>query len=342
MSKQIFVDGNPATGALGTLVTAAFLNALNHQRHTGRDIDGEGALDYAVATGSANAYQIALTTALDAYIPGVPIEFKANFDNTGAATLTVSGLTAVTLKKNVNEDLAAGDIKNGQIVVCIYDGTNMQVISLGGGGAAEKWGRLISGTDFSTTAPSSSTITMLTDQTGNIPVGAGVKFKASGTYYRGQVTAITNNLTTISGAPLPTTTGALTELYWLTEPLIQVEFLVPGYYEDASDTTLLLNDILTAPVWGGKKSYCVGVGAKHRVVDSGASQPQVNFRINGSDVLSTALTMSSSANTMVWAVVAFNTANYDVQNREGMEISVTKGTNGDAKDLYLIALYIPE
>lgn len=297
---------------------------------------------YTESTGSSNAYVLALQPPLVAYIPGLPITFKANFVNIGAATLAVNGLSALTLKKNVNEDLAAGDIKTGQIVVCAYDGTNLQVVSLGGGGAAEKWGRLISGTDFSTTPPTSSTIVMNTDQTPNIPIGTGVKYKASGSYYRGQVTALTANLMTISGAPLPTSSGALTELYYLTEPLIQMEFLVPGYYEDASDTTLLLNDILTAPVWGGRTSYCIGIGAKHRVVDSGASQPQVNFRINGSDVLSTALTMSSSANTMVWAVVAFNTSNYDIQFREGMEISVTKGTNGDARDLYLIALYIPE
>jgi len=342
MSKTIFIDGNQATGVQGTLVLAAFLNALNNHRHTGRDIDGDGALDYAVATGSSNAYQIALSAPLNAYIPGMPLIFKANHDNTGPATLTVSGLTALTLKKNVNEDLAAGDIKTGQIVVCVYDGTNMQIISLGGGGAAEKWGRLISGTDFSTTPPTSSTIVMTTDQTANIPVGSGIKIKASGTYYRGMMTELTANLMTISGAPLPTSSGALTELYYLTEPLIQMDFLVPGFYADADDTTLLLNDLLAAPVWGGKKAYCVGIGAKHKVADTGASQPTLNLRINGADVLSTAIAMSATPNTMVWAVVAFNTANYDIQNREAMELSVVKGTNGNAQDLYLIALYTPE
>jgi len=343
MSKTVFVDGNPAQGIQGTLVLAAFLNAVNSHRHTGRDIDGEGVLDYAVATGSDNAYQLTLAKALDAHIPGMPIVFKANHNNTGAATLTVSGLTAVALKKNINEDLAAGDIKNGQIVVGIYDGTNIQIVSLGNGGsAAQKWGRLISGTDFSTTAPSSSTIVMNTDQTGVIPVGAGLMYKLSGTYYFAQLTALTANLATISGAPLTTASGALTELYYFTQPLIQVEFLVPGFYEDANDTTLLLNDILAAPVWGGKKAYCVGIGAKHKVADTGASQPTVNLRINGADVLSTPITMSATPNTMVWAVVAFNTANYDIQFREGMEISVIKGTNGNATDLYLTALYVPE
>lgn len=129
MGKTLFSDGNPATGTLGTIVTAEFLNKLNNQRHTGRDIDGEGALDYAVATGSANAYEVVLTPALDAYIEGMPIIFKANHDNTGAATLNVNSLGAISLKKGVNQDLAAGDIKTGQIVVGIYGGTTIQIIS---------------------------------------------------------------------------------------------------------------------------------------------------------------------------------------------------------------------
>lgn len=129
MSKTTFIDGDSSQSILGTIVTAAFLNMLNNQRHTGRDIDGEGALDYAVATGSANAYAITLTPALDAYIPGMPIVFKANHENTGAATLNVDALGALSLKKYGARALGAGDIKNGQIVVGIYDGTNIQIIS---------------------------------------------------------------------------------------------------------------------------------------------------------------------------------------------------------------------
>lgn len=127
MGKTVFSDGNPLTGTLGTIVNAAFLNALNNHRHTGRDVDGEGALDYAVATGSGNAYAIELTPTLDEYIEGMPIFFKANHDNTGATTLDVDSLGVVSLKKNLDEDLAEGDIKTGQIICVVYDGTNFQV-----------------------------------------------------------------------------------------------------------------------------------------------------------------------------------------------------------------------
>lgn len=129
MSKTTFIDGNPSQGILGTVVTAALLNALNNHRHTGQDIDGDGALDYAVATGSANAYAITLSPALGAYISGMPIIFKANHTNTGPATLNVNGLGAKSLLKYGNNALAANNIKNGQIVIGIYDGTAIQIIS---------------------------------------------------------------------------------------------------------------------------------------------------------------------------------------------------------------------
>jgi len=129
MGKTVFEDGDPGTGTLGTIVTAEFLNALNNHRHTGRDIDGEGALDYAVATGSANAYAIELTSTLDEYIEGMPIVFQANHDNTGAATLDVNELGAVAIKKNGGSALEAGDIVSGQVVTVVHDGTYFQMQS---------------------------------------------------------------------------------------------------------------------------------------------------------------------------------------------------------------------
>jgi len=130
MGKTVFVNGDPSQGIQGTVVTAEFLNAVNNHRHRGLDQDGDGALDYAVATGSGGAYAITLTPAMDAYIAGMPIVFKANHANTGAATLAVCGMTAQAIKKNIDEDLAAGDIENGQLVVVIYDGTNFQFVTV--------------------------------------------------------------------------------------------------------------------------------------------------------------------------------------------------------------------
>jgi hypothetical protein len=128
MAKTLFVNGNPAQGILGTVVTAEFLNAVNKHHHTGRDADGEGALPYAADTGAADAYAIALDPALSEYITGMPIFFKAANTNTGASTLDINGLGTKSIKKSTDVDLAAGDIKDGQIVLVVYDGTNFQTI----------------------------------------------------------------------------------------------------------------------------------------------------------------------------------------------------------------------
>jgi hypothetical protein len=58
--------------------------------------------------------------------------FKANTANTGAASLNVNSLGAKTIKKvqgGITTDLDTNDIRSGQFVDCVYDGTNMQMQS---------------------------------------------------------------------------------------------------------------------------------------------------------------------------------------------------------------------
>lgn len=74
--------------------------------------------------GTGAAYTLTYTSAPAAYTQGAQFAFRAAADNSASATLNVSGLGAKTLKKPTSAglaDLAAGDIKNGQIVVVQYD-----------------------------------------------------------------------------------------------------------------------------------------------------------------------------------------------------------------------------
>jgi len=82
--------------------------------------------DYATATGSANAYVLTLDSAITALTTGAKYKFKANFAPTGACTVNINGLGSKTIKKRGDVDLVDGDIKNGQIVELLYDGTYMQ------------------------------------------------------------------------------------------------------------------------------------------------------------------------------------------------------------------------
>lgn len=132
MAKTVFVDGDKSQGIPGTRVLAAWLNKVfgsGGHRHDGKDEDGSAPLDYAVDTGVANAYVIALDSALTAQVAGMPIKFKAISDNTGPSTLKVDDLAPVAIKKNYNQDLVPGDIKAGQVITVSFDGANYQMES---------------------------------------------------------------------------------------------------------------------------------------------------------------------------------------------------------------------
>jgi hypothetical protein len=82
--------------------------------------------------GSSNAYTYTQSPAAppaEAYRLGATYIFKATFANTGAATLSVDGLTAVSIKKRGTVDLEQNDITSGKVVVVVHDGTNFQMVS---------------------------------------------------------------------------------------------------------------------------------------------------------------------------------------------------------------------
>ena len=78
---------------------------------------------YAVDSVGTDSYAITLVPAVGAYADGQVFHFKAGTANTGAATLNVNGLGAITIKKLHDQDLATGDIEAGQIVTVVYDTT---------------------------------------------------------------------------------------------------------------------------------------------------------------------------------------------------------------------------
>jgi microcystin-dependent protein len=94
------------------------------------------------STGSSNAYVLTPDAALTAYVTGERYSFRANFTNTGTATLNISSLGAKTIKKmgsSGKANLASGDIQSGQSVTVEYDGTDMVMVTpiAGQAGAAE-------------------------------------------------------------------------------------------------------------------------------------------------------------------------------------------------------------
>lgn len=90
-----------------------------------------GAICAATTTGSANAYVATPSPALPGLTTNAWLVIKANFTNTGAATINVNGLGAKAIKKwtaGAVADVQAGDIQTGQECIIAYDGTQWQLI----------------------------------------------------------------------------------------------------------------------------------------------------------------------------------------------------------------------
>ena len=84
---------------------------------------------FATATGSSNAFVVDLRPVPPTLSEGLRLTFEANHNITGATTVNVNSLGVKSIKKNVSVDLQQGDIKTGQIVDIVYDGTNFQILT---------------------------------------------------------------------------------------------------------------------------------------------------------------------------------------------------------------------
>ena len=94
---------------------------------------------YSVASGgsTSSAYLATVTPPpLSAYPVGMVVHFKPNADNSASPTLNVNGLGAKAIVKNGFTPLAAADIKNGQVISLVYDGTNFQLVAASAGGSS--------------------------------------------------------------------------------------------------------------------------------------------------------------------------------------------------------------
>ena len=140
----------------------AHTDAIN----AGQIQDG-GLIFQATDSGTADAYAIALTPAVTAYVAGQVFHFKAANTSTGASTLNVNALGTKNIKKKNDQDIAAGDIEQNAIVSVIYDGTSFQMLSqLGTTGGSMS--------SFTLTGDSGSNQTVEDGNTVDIAGGTGI------------------------------------------------------------------------------------------------------------------------------------------------------------------------
>lgn len=128
-----FVDENPVTGAPGSLIPAVWGNSVTQELLgviTGaglvpdeadfgqlllavRKINQVGLADYALDTGTANAYSATYKPAPQALVDGLVLRFKAARANTGASTFSPSGLPAKPIVGLDHNAIQSGEITVG-------------------------------------------------------------------------------------------------------------------------------------------------------------------------------------------------------------------------------------
>lgn len=187
--QALAIAGNDTSIALGSG------NKLVSQ--TGFQI---GAETYAVTSGSANTYEVALTPVPPALVAGMSLRLKANFGNTGAALLALTGVNGATVGTFTvtiaspgvftlnSHGLVAGDIvkftTTGALPTGLVVGTKYYVISAGLSSNAFEVSATLAGSAVNTTGSQSGTHTLIR-QTVNI-TKQGTTALVSGDWASGQ------------------------------------------------------------------------------------------------------------------------------------------------------------
>lgn len=145
MATQSQVDNGTTQGSSGAYLVSP-LDLIRAKKYH----------DYAADAGGTDAYAITVTPAITAYATGQEFTFKAGTANTGPCTLNVNGVGAVTIKKNVSQDLATGDILADQIIKVVYTASaTFQLVSHFENNSAIKFGG--TGEDGALSVPSGTT-----------------------------------------------------------------------------------------------------------------------------------------------------------------------------------------
>jgi hypothetical protein len=195
-----------------------------------------------------------------------------------------------------------------------------------------------------TTPASTSTITM--NDTSDFAVGLPVKYVYGGLTYYGIVTAVAANaLLTIAGAPL-VVASPITALHVGTPEMVtQIDF-VTDWGSGVED--LFASVTYERHRWGKSAAYLVQFSATQGVADTGAEQPKLNVKVNGSVVSTndTSKGLQLSATPGTWtdsSAIAIDTTTYKIERGEAIDLRCTvAGTNGDASVLSVTLVFVSE
>lgn len=117
-SANISLNGFKLTDA-GAATAAADLAPLSAVQ--------SGVSSYILTTGSGSAYVAAFSPAITSVTRGMRITIEVHTDNTGPCTLTVNGLSAVTMRDHLGQELPPGEIQGGTIEEFWHNGSQWRM-----------------------------------------------------------------------------------------------------------------------------------------------------------------------------------------------------------------------
>ena len=258
----------------------------------------------------------------------------------GTITFTFAASTTVT----ASADCVAQGVAVGQF---IWNSTNdtrssaQQILAIATDNVTITLASAYAGTTGATKQGSvfGHQLTMTSDLTASIKAGMSLMYVISGVTKIGRVGAITSSLLTPNGAPL---SGDVTALYYGGGTTRKIIVIIPGTYEDASNTALISSDLKSSALktWDLPISYCVHYKVYSNTHDTG-THGQASVRINNTELNLTTggLTIAADA-TEYQTVVDIDVAAYDINPGEAVEITAVKNGNGDASDLTIEMIII--
>jgi len=132
ITNSVATDGQTTMSGnlkLGTnKVTGGAVGTLQDDMPTLRQVQANAYGYVASDTGSADAYAIAPSPAIAAYVAGQRFSFIATNASTGASTVDVNGLGTKAIQLH-GSALAGAEIGAGDLVTVMYDGTQFQIQS---------------------------------------------------------------------------------------------------------------------------------------------------------------------------------------------------------------------
>lgn len=200
------------------------------------------------------------------------------------------------------------------------------------------------GPAFTRVSDSSFTVTDNADNQAIFVPGRPIRYKGSGSYVYGIVTAYSTGTVTLAGAPM-TTSYDDTIQYGDKFRAQQIALVVPGACLDVASNTLMSTFNRTVLKWLGATSYVVSLAVYAQDGDTGDDQPRVNAYVDGQYVF----TDNSSAGIEIvndtWAQSAATAdiSYYQINYGDTYDLSTDgAGSNGDGGNITVILVIVTE